>query len=125
MKHFENEAALLFSFLDPQQDQTTWELPMRQKALDLFLKHATGDCEILTQEVGQFILREGPFKVSDKDVNAASYWKSVAVMAPRLAKVALRVLSIAPSEASVERSFKRGSWIFWGGGNLFSLFFAC
>ena len=58
--------------------------------------------------VGQFILREGPFKVTNKDIAAAAYWKSVVVMAPRLAKVALRVLSIAPSEASVERSFKRG-----------------
>ena len=55
------------------------------------------------QDIGRFILREGPFKA--EALTAEAYWQQLAISSPRLAKVALRVLSIAPSEAAVERAF--------------------
>eukprot|EP00668_Euglena_longa_P002486 GGOE01002900.1.p1 GENE.GGOE01002900.1~~GGOE01002900.1.p1 ORF type:complete len:171 (+),score=0.44 GGOE01002900.1:27-515(+) len=56
LKHFDNDAALLSSFLGPNEDQVEWDVTMRQKAMDLLLVHATGDQSILKEEAGQYIL---------------------------------------------------------------------
>jgi len=53
--------------------------------------------------MGRFILRDGALLTAPPEPK--EYWTKMAVTSPRVAKVALRLLSIAPTEASVERAF--------------------
>lgn len=121
MKHFDHDAATLVEvfhrrhhfvasicvflaqFLDPKEDQASWEEDRRQTAADLLLRHVDGDPNVVRQDIGRFILRDGPYKA--EAASAEAYWQQLAITAPRLAKVARKVLSIAPSEAAVERAF--------------------
>lgn len=59
----------------------------------------------MKHELGRFIIRDGPFLVGETPVEPKEYWTRMAVTSPRLAKIALRLLAIAPTEASVERAF--------------------
>ena len=59
----------------------------------------------IDQDVALFLLRDGPFKVVDPGVSYEAFWKGVTVIVPNLARIALRLLSIAPTEAAVERAF--------------------
>ena len=55
---------------------------------------------------GSFIIREGMFNVVATDpISMDTFWRAKAVACPKLAKFALGLLCIAPTEAAVERAF--------------------
>lgn len=57
-------------------------------------------------QLGSFIIREGVFNVGTANpISMDVFWRSKAVTCPKLAKFALGLLAIAPTEASVERAF--------------------
>ena len=52
---------------------------------------------MITREAGMFVMSE-----------AVEYWRGVVLKAPWLAKLALRLLSLTPTQATAERSFPQG-----------------
>ena len=91
-------------FVDPRVDQSSWDPVLRERMASLLVTSIGGDKATAEQEIGRFILREGPFK-EDAKQSPSFYWQHLAITAPRLAKAAKRILAIAPSEAAVERAF--------------------
>ena len=92
-----------------------WQLPIftffvhqpsekREQMAEVLMQYVEGDKEIIKSELRKFIMREGLFKVQEP-LDAAAYWEQVAITSPRLAKFAKALLTIAPTEASVERAF--------------------
>ena len=66
----------------------------------------------LNSEVGRWVARTGLLSIPpNPQPSPVQYWESIALILPMLAKVALTVFAINPSEASVERSFSHQSLV--------------
>ena len=62
------------------------------------------DRNAVMQQLGSFIIREGSYhEAAPSEMEA--YWRSRAISVPKVAKFALRLLSIAPTEAARRASF--------------------
>ena len=115
LKHFSSGVFMLMRALLPQADLSTWSLADRNKVsaflptyfMPLLAKQGHGDDVLpsLRGQLGQWVSRSGPLCVPHGDPHPLDYWHSVAIHVPLLAKVAVAVHSISPSEACVERSF--------------------
>ena len=87
-------------------DQSEWPTTRREEALQSVLSLVDEkDTAAMKAAVGSFLLRENPFPLTQEDKDFETYWRLRAVSSPVLAKVALKVGSISPSEAAVERAF--------------------
>ena len=75
------------------------------------LGHPNAEAQLRT-EMGKWVQRSGPLSVPpNPQPSPTRYWQSIALVVPMLAKVALAVFSITPSEAAVERSFSHQSLV--------------
>ena len=60
----------------------------------------------LKTQVGQWVTRTGPLAVIARPLPPlVQYWEGVALHVPILAKVAITIFGLSPTEACVERSF--------------------
>ena len=57
--------------------------------------------------MGSFVLKEGTFALKPEDSDSERYWRLRAISSLVLAKLAIEVVSIAPTEAAVERAFTK------------------
>jgi hypothetical protein len=65
----------------------------------------------LNIEFGQWVTRNGPLGMQQNPPPPLQFWESVALSVPLLAKIAITIYHICPSEACVERSFSQQSSI--------------
>ena len=77
-----------------------------QVANDVIPFFDSADQPDIQQQLGSFVIREGIFSISPTNPNdMETFWRSKALACPELAKFALGLLAIAPTEAAVERAF--------------------
>jgi hypothetical protein len=90
------------SLLDPETDQSGWPDDKRQRVADHLLQQVEPvDRPTVQAQLGAFILREGAFAMAGANAaNMEEFWRDKAVSAPKLAKLALRFLAVAPTETS-------------------------
>lgn len=114
-KNFTGTLSLLCKAFMPDTVVSSWPTSERQKLQDTvgtyflpLLKKFGHDDDILPAlrgQLGRWVLRLNALSVPDPLPDPISYWESISIEVPLLAKVALTILSICPSEACVERCF--------------------
>ena len=115
-KHFSSLPYLLCSAFSPSADLSSWTHAERNKVsaavggylLPLLKKFGYDDSiqANLKVQMGQWVTRTGPLTIPQGPLPApVPYWQGIALHVPLLAKAALCLFRLAPSEASVERSF--------------------
>ena len=119
-KHFTGTAFLLAKALSPDADLSVWTAADRNKlnnalttyCVPLLKKFGHGDDIFvpLKAQVGQWVTRNGPLAITERPLpQPVQYWEGIALHVPILAKVAITIFTVTPSEASVERSFSHQS----------------
>ena len=110
MKHFQTPIYFLARALAPDSDLALWAAADRDRLNDLVptllmpmlkkMGHTDGDIHQLRADLGRWVLRAGPLSMPNPVPHPLNYWEGVALTVPILAKVAIQVFSIVPSEAS-------------------------
>jgi hypothetical protein len=103
-KNFANDGVILQRFFNPFDSQALWTPEKRKEAVEILLAHAPVGTDFV-EEVGKYVLREGYFAMRPEVKDTKGYWRSMALDSPDLAKFVIGVMSISPTEASVERAF--------------------
>ena len=105
---------MLVRALLPQTDLSTWSQADRNKVAAFLPTYCVpllaklGHTDVLPSlqgQLGQWVSRSGPLCVPVGDPHPLDYWNIMAIHVPLLAKVAVALHSVSPSEACVERSF--------------------
>lgn len=117
-KHFTSLPYFLASAFNPTCDLSSWSDSDRKKLhnavssyfVPLLKKYGHDEAVLpaLQEQLGQWVQRAGPLTVppaQNPPLDPSTYWRSISLHVPLLSKVALTIFAIAPSEASVERSF--------------------
>lgn len=117
IKHFNGGLFFLAKALAPKADLSSWPLVDRNKVSAMLtsycvplltkLGHNEDVLPALRGQLGQWVSRSGPVCIPVGDPNPLDYWHQMAIHMPLLAKVAVAVHSVCPSEACVERSFSQ------------------
>lgn len=121
-KHFSTLPYLLARAFSPDCNLSQWPHEDRQKVRAAVSSYGTAllkklgagdDVGVnLMQELGQWVMRAGPLGLpTDLTADPVAFWNGIALNVPCLARLALAVLTISPSEACVERSFSHQSLI--------------
>ena len=117
LKHFTGGLFFLSKAFHPQADLSSWSLTDRNKVSAMMASYCapllaklghTGDVlPALRGQLGQWVSRSGPVCIPQADPHPLEYWHEMAIHMPLLAKVAVAIHSVTPSEACVERSFSQ------------------
>ena len=121
MKHFQSPVYFAARALAPDCNVGQWSavdrdrlndlVPTLFKSMLLKMGHAEADIADLRSDLGRWALRSGQLSVPAPVPSPLAYWQGVALTVPLLAKVAIAIFSIVPSEACVERSFSHQSLV--------------
>ena len=91
----------MLNFLNPKIGQVSWEVTEWQEIVaELMGLFPAADRSSVEAQLGPYILQEGPFGNEENVDDMETCWLQKAIVAPKLAKLVLRLLAIAPTEAA-------------------------